>query len=72
MELISRIALAVFCVALLVIGALLLQTLRYEYNTQFKSYTIRIDKLTGEICFIPLGIAGARVANQVLVIEQCD
>jgi hypothetical protein len=74
MELTFKLVIAVLCAGFLIVGLLLLQVLRYEYNTYHPDvprFTIRIDKLNGEACFIPFSSHGKQYAQQALEIEQC-
>jgi hypothetical protein len=73
---VSQIAVAVFCIGLLSVGALLVQVFRYEYMTasaqnELQHFVVRVDRLTGKVCFLPLSTVGEQVAPQILVIEQC-
>lgn len=66
----------VLCVALLVLGLLVVQLLRYEYVTENHlslPLAIRIDRLTGHVCYIPFHEAAERYAKrEVFLIQRCD
>lgn len=69
-------AAAVAVLALVVTFAgLAVQMYRYSYELQGREgsqYFIRTDRLTGESCYAPVGVAGYRVASQILVIPECE
>jgi hypothetical protein len=75
MERITKIALTLFGASLFIVGLLLVQVFRYEYITTMQDklppLTIRMDKLSGKACFIPLMNQGEDVAEKYLAIEQC-
>lgn len=54
--------------------ASLVQVFRYEYSLQTgrtPHYFVRVDRLTGEACYMPVSYPGEQVAPQVLTIEEC-
>lgn len=57
---------------LVLIGLLLFRYAYQEPPSERAMYILRVDRLTSEVCYIPLSDAGRTVAHNTLLVEQCD
>jgi hypothetical protein len=67
-----RILLGFALCVLLVVAVQFLRIARYEYMlSPSEGYLLRIDRLRGQVCWIPIPSAASQTLPEVLSIEPC-